>query len=109
MRFDMTDIGVRRALFHFHNRCHRGEVWLWVRHLGRTFPVEQSQCPKDAEVLGEIDSKIVGDRFVDEIVAVGQRSAIEIEARQQLAEAHERFRASLYKSYPISARLKDLG
>src|SRR5271165_5469376 len=105
MQFDLTDIGVRSALFHFHNRRHDGEVWLWVRQLGRIFPVEQSHCPEGAEVLGEIESKIVGDRFVDEIVPMRQRSVAEIEVGQRSAEAHKRFRVSLYKSYSISARL----
>jgi hypothetical protein len=108
VRFDMTDIGVRRALFHFHNRCHRGEVWLWVRHLGRTFPVEQSQCPKDAEVFGEIESKIVGDWFVDQIVPLRQRTRAEIERMRLQTEEHRRYRAECWRRYSIVDRITDM-
>jgi hypothetical protein len=104
----MTDIGVRRALFHFHNRCHRGEVWLWVRHLGRTFPVEQSQCPKDAEVFGEIESKIVGDWFVDQIVPLRQRTRAEIERMRAQTKSHKSYRAECYRWYSLAERIEDL-
>jgi hypothetical protein len=107
--FDLADVRVRLALHHFHNRRHDGEVWLWVRHLGRTFPVEQSQCPKDAEVLGEIESKIVGDGFVDKIVPLRQRTRAEIERMRAQTKAHKAYRAECYRRYSLTERVKDLG
>ena len=105
----MTDIGVRRALFHFHNRCHNGEVWLWVRREGREFPVEQSQCPMDAVVFGEIESKIVGDWFVDQIVPLRQRTRAEIERMRAQTKSHKAYRAECYRRYPFTKRIEDLG
>jgi hypothetical protein len=109
MQLDKCDIRVRLALHHYRNRCHRGEIWLWVNHDGREFPVEQSQCPKDAEVLGEIDSKIVGDRFVDQIVPLRQRTRAEIERMQAQTKAHKAYRAECYRRYPFTKRIEALG
>jgi hypothetical protein len=108
VRFDKSDIRVRLALQYFHNRSHRGEIWLWVRHEGREFPVEQSQCPKDAEVFGEIESKIVGDCFVDEIVPLRQRTRAEIERRRKQTEDHKAYREERYRQYPFTKRVEDL-
>lgn len=108
MTLDLTNVKVRLALYHFHNRRHDGEVWLWVRHLGRTFPVEQSACPQGAEIFGELEFKIVDDEIVDTVVPVRQRSALDIEAGRRMAEAHKRYRASLYKAYSIEGRIQDL-
>jgi hypothetical protein len=105
---DLTNVKVRLALHHFHNRSHRGEIWLWVRHEGREFPVEQSQCPKDAEVLGEIESKIVGDSFMDKIIPVQERSAAEIERRRKQTEDHKAYREECYRQYPFTKRVEDL-
>jgi hypothetical protein len=65
-------------------------------------------CPRDAEVFGEIESKIVGDRFVDKIVPVRQRSADEIARMRAQADEHKEDRAKLYKKYSFAERLRDL-
>jgi hypothetical protein len=109
MILDKSDIRARLALHHYRNRCHRGEIWLWVRHDGREFPVEQSQCPADAEVFGEIKSDIVGSRFVDEIVPVRRRSAAEIERRRRATESHKTYRADCWSRYSVAERIEDLG
>jgi hypothetical protein len=109
MTLDARDIRVRLALHHFHNRSHRGEVWLWVRHDGREFPVEQSACPQGAEIFGEIESRVVGDRFVDKIVAVRQHSAAEIARRRKQTEAHKAYRTECYRRYSFTKRIEDLG
>jgi hypothetical protein len=107
-KFDMSDVCVRRMLYVFHNRKHDGEIWLAARRQGRMFLVEQSECPSDVEVLGEVESKIVDGEFVDDIASLQRRSVEERQRMRQQAEEHRAYRAELYKRYSLAERLADL-
>jgi hypothetical protein len=98
------------ALYYFHNRKHRGEVWLAFQTPTGLLLMEQSgKWPDDSVLMGEMQSRVINGEFVDEIVPVVERSDEELERMQQQTQEHKAYRADLYKQYPIAERLKDLG
>jgi|SRR5258705_9574000 len=98
------------ALYYFHNRKHRGEVWLAFQTPTGLLLMEQSdKWPDDSILLGEIQTQSINGEFVDEIVPIVARSDEELERMRQQTEEHKAYRAKLYKQYPIAERLKDLG
>jgi hypothetical protein len=108
MMFDTTNRWVRWMLYVYNNRRHDGEIWLAVRQSGRMFLVEQTACPGDAEVLGEVRTRIVAGEFIHDIGPLQQRSAEESRRMRQQAEEHKAYRAELYKQYSFTERLADL-
>jgi hypothetical protein len=72
MKFDTTNRWVRWMLHVYNNRRHDGEIWLSVRQKGRMFFIEQSNCPDDAEVLGEVRTRFTDGEYVHDIVPLQQ-------------------------------------
>lgn len=70
--------------------------------------VSRAGGAKDAEVFGEIESKIVGDCFVDEIVPLRQRTRAEIERMLAQTKSHKAYRAECYRRYSLTERIEDL-
>jgi hypothetical protein len=108
MKFDTTNPWVRWMLHVYNNRRHDGEIWLAVHQKGRMFLVEQSKCPDDADVLGEVRTRLVAGESIHDIVPLQQRSAEESRRMRQQAEEHKAYRAELYKRYSFRERLADL-
>jgi hypothetical protein len=79
-----------------------------VHQRGRTFLVEQTACPGDAEVFGEVRTRMINGEYVHDIVPLQQRSAKESRRMRQQAEEHKAYRAELYKRYSFTERLADL-
>ncbi len=69
---------------------------------------QTSERPKGSELLGEIRTRIVDGEFVDDIVPLQRRSAVESRRMQQWAEEHKTYRTKLYKRYALSERIADL-
>jgi hypothetical protein len=106
--FDMADRWVRWMLHVHHNRRLDGEIWLAVQRRGRMFCVEQTACPDDVEVLGEVITRFINDEFVADIVPLQQRSADELTKMAQQAERHRQYRQECYRRYSIENRVRDL-
>jgi hypothetical protein len=108
MKFDTTNRWVRWMPYVYNNRRYDGEIWLAVRQRGRVSCIEQSKCPDDAEVLGEVKSEIIDGHYYHEIVAIRQRSADELTKLSQQAERHRQHRQECYRRYLIENRIQDL-
>jgi hypothetical protein len=108
-QFDTTNKWVCWMLHVYNNRRYDGEIWLAAQRKGRMFCVEQSKCPDDAEVLGEIKPEIRDGKYHFEIVPLQQRSADELTKMAQQAERHRQYRQECYRRYSLSERIKDLG
>src|SRR6266478_9142529 len=105
----MSDKWVRWKLYVYSNRRHDGEIWLAAQRQSaepylRMFLVEQNDCPSDAEVLGEVRTRLIDGAFVHDIIPLQKRSDAELQRMRQQAEEHKKYRAELYKTYPIEKR-----
>jgi hypothetical protein len=112
MILDKSNPKISLALYYFHNRRHDGEVWLAFQTPNGTTLMEQSDKwpdPASSVLLGEIQTRIINKEFEDRIVPIVERSEAELQHRREQTEAHKKYRAELYKRYPIADRLKDLG
>lgn len=103
-----TNRWVRWMLHVYNNRRHDGEIWLAVQRRGRMFVVEQTACPGDVEVLGEVRTRMIDGEYVHDIVPLQQRTAEESRRMRQQAEEHKAYRAELYQRYSFTERLADL-
>jgi hypothetical protein len=108
MKFDTTNRWVRWMLYVYNNRRYDGEIWLAVRQRGRMFVVEQTACPNDAEVLGEIRTRMIDGEYVHDIVPRQKRTLDELTKMAQQAERHRQHRQECYRRYSIENRIQDL-
>ncbi|SRR6266446_1154970 len=109
MRFDMSDVRVRWQLYHYHNRSHDGEIWFALQTAKGILLVEQTdEWPEGSQLLGEIRTRMVEGRFVDDIIPLQERSDEELQQMRQQAEEHKVHRAELYRRYSLEERIRDL-
>jgi hypothetical protein len=106
--FDMSDPRVRWMLYRYSVKFFDGEIWLAVRRQGLMFLVEQSQCPVDVEILGEIRTWLVGDKFVRSVVPLRDRTPKEMRRRAQATARHKAYRQECWRRYSIEERIQDL-
>jgi hypothetical protein len=107
----MSDVQVRWQLYRYHNRSHRGEIWLAFRTAAGILLMEETGQwpePERSQLLGEIRTQIVDGEFVDDIVPLQQRGPEEQARLQDQAMEHRRYRAGLYRSYSLTERFADL-
>jgi hypothetical protein len=108
--FDMSDLRVRRMLYHYHNRRHDGEIWFaFLTPTGVTITEQSNRWPDDSVLLGEVETRMTAGKFEDRIVPIVARSEAELEHRRQQTEEHTAYRAELYRRYSWGERVKDLG
>jgi hypothetical protein len=111
LTFDMTDVRIRRMLYRYHNRAHDGEIWLAFRTPTGILLMEQNgQWPESegSKLLGEVRTRLIGGEFVDDIIPLQHRNAADLAGLHEQAKTHRRYRAELYKRYPLLERLEDL-
>jgi hypothetical protein len=94
-------------LYVYNNRRYDGEIWLAERQRGRVFCVEQSKCPDDPEVLGEVKSEIRGIPSWD-CTPPTRSAAGELTKMAQQAERQRPHRQEGYRRYSIENRIQDL-
>jgi hypothetical protein len=104
------DVATRWMLCAWQNQRMDGEVWLVVVRADRDLALilDNELKPSD-QVYGELESEVVGDRFVYHVIPYKQRANAETKQLQILTKAHKLYRASLYKAYSIKERIRDLG
>lgn len=105
MKFDMTNVWVRWALYKYHNRRHDGEIWFAYKS---PRGVLLTTDLRERDFLGEVRTRIIDGKFVDDIVPFRLRTRRELEVLARQTEMHKRYRAELYKRYPLEERMKDL-
>jgi hypothetical protein len=104
----VTGEGVAEAVGRTFDACSFAEIWLAVRQQGRMFLVEQTACPDDVEVLGEVITRFINDEFVADIVPLQQRSADELTKMAQQAERHRQYRQECYGQFSLEERIRNL-
>jgi hypothetical protein len=106
-----SDFGTRWNLYRLRNNVFDGEIVLaFLLPTGKmAFTIGDDKFPENGSLLGELEWKVVGDTFVDEIVPLRERSADEMEQRRQQTEAHKAYRAECWRRYSMEQRVKDLG
>jgi hypothetical protein len=97
LTFDTGDVRVRWMFYRYHNRCHDGEIWLAFQTTRGILLMEQSERWPDGVLLGEVQTRIVADKFEDCIVPVAERSETELQRMREQAEAHKAYRAALWR------------
>src|SRR6266481_5822986 len=102
MKFDMSDVRVRWMLYRYHNRSHNGEIWLALQtDKGIVLMERTGERPHGSKLLGEIRTRMVDGRFVDDIIPLQERSDDELQQMRQQAEKHKVHRAELYRRYSL--------
>ena|SRR5436309_2170187 len=103
----------RFVLYHVHNRRLDGQavlVW-WDGHKHVfTFHDVPANLPsgRDWVCIGELEWRVEGDHFVQELMPLQHRSEQELKERAERTERHRAYRSELWKRYPLEERLKDL-
>jgi hypothetical protein len=111
MNFDTTDVRVRWQLYRYHNRSHDGEIWLAFRTPTGILLMEQNGRwpePEGSELLGEVRTRVIEGKFVDDIIPLQERNPAELARLQVQAMTHKLFRAELYKRYSLAERVANL-
>jgi hypothetical protein len=103
------DVATRWMLHVWQNRRLDGEVWLVVVREDRDLRlIRDDELEPPDQVYGELESEVVGDRFVYTIVPVRQRHPAEIERMRAKTEAHKAYRAECYRRYSFTKRIEHL-
>lgn len=105
----MTDARIRWMLYRYHNRAHDGEIWLAFNTPRGLLLLEQSgRWPDNSMILGEVQTRIINDDFVDDILSLQERPDEELQQMRQQTEEHKARRARMYKRVPMEQRFKYL-
>lgn len=85
-------------------------VWMDGTDYAFSFHDEPMRLPKrDWVCIGELEWRVEGDKFVYELQPLAQRSEQELKERAEKTAAHRAYREELWRRYPLSERLADLG
>jgi hypothetical protein len=111
MDFDLSNRWVRWALYRYRIRSHDGEIWIAFRTPSGVLLMEQNGKwpePEGSELLGEVRTRVIEGKFVDDIIPLPERNQAELARLHEQTTTHKRYRAELYKRYSLAERVADL-
>jgi hypothetical protein len=100
----------RRLLYHYNVRRFDGSIWLAFRMLDGSLRLVEfnNTFPDGGTLLGEVRTRIVGDRFVHTAEPLRDRTPEEMRRRARATARHKAYRAECWQRYSFAERVADL-